>query len=91
MSLFSSNGGLEGPVGVIGFVDGKDRIIDQMERSEADEDNENLPHEGVPLEDKVQAPPHRLYSRVGIESGDDLGLAACVKVFVPKTGLTVWE
>lgn len=91
VSFFFSDGGFESSVGVVRSVNGQDGVIDKMEGGKANEDNENLPHECVPLENKIQVSPQGFYSRIGIECRDDLGLPAYVRKFVPKTGLMVWE
>ena len=76
---------------VVGSVNGEDGVIYEMERGEADEDNESLPQECVSLEDECEVPPHGFHVGVGIEGRYDLGLPSCIRKVLPKTGLTVCE
>lgn len=76
MSAFLDHGGFESSVGVIGLVNGQDGVAHEVVGGEADKDDEDLPHEGVSLEDEGEVPPHALDGGVGVECGDDLGLPA---------------
>lgn len=91
VGFFFCDGGFESSMSIVGSVDGEDRVIDQVEGSKTNKDDEHLPHESMSLKDEVQVSPHGLDCWIGVESGNHLGLAAYMKALIPKTGLMVWE
>lgn len=91
VGFFFSKSNLVSSVYIISLINPKERITTNMICHKSKPNNQNLPHEGMSLEDPSKTSPEISACWTIIKTPCNLGFSSWINIVIPNTDLTVWE